>query len=259
MKKVGVPSLIWSGLKLNFLQSSWNFERLQNIGFLFSMNNMLKRIYKEDRTRFLQSLKRHIGFFNTHIFFSSAVLGVMTRLEEELPDTDPQHKEAEIESTKMGMMGPLAALGDSLFWSGLKPLALLAGVCIVWLTGFSKDGWVAAAVVSLAVYNLPRVVIKYFLLIKSYYQYKELFVLIQKVKFQDIMKSIKVAGMGLLGVVMAVYFMKKELSIISQKWLDSVLLFFVFWMVTVALRKKKSPTVIFAFMLLISLILAYIF
>ena len=71
MKKVGLPSLLWSGFKLNLLQASWNFERLQNVGFLFALRNMLKRIYAGDNPRFLAALKRHISFFNTHLFFSS--------------------------------------------------------------------------------------------------------------------------------------------------------------------------------------------
>jgi mannose/fructose/N-acetylgalactosamine-specific phosphotransferase system component IID len=219
---------------------------------------MLEKTYRGEKDRFLASLKRHIGFFNTHIFFSSAVLGVMVRLEEEFPNDDPKRKEDEIESAKMGMMGPLAAIGDALFWSGLKPLALLTGVAIVWLTNFSTAGWIAGAVSSLVIYNAPRVIIKYFLLIKAYFHYKDLFVLIQKVKFQSIMKSIKVAGMGLLGASMAVYFMKKPLTVISSRKLDSLLLFIAFWIFTAALRKKSPVIYIFGFSIFISIIIAYI-
>ncbi len=258
MRKVSIPSLIWSGIKLNFLQASWNFERLQNAGFLFSIINLLRGIYKDDREKLTAAIKRHMVFFNTHIFFSAAVLGVMARLEEELPDDDPKKKDAEIESSKMGMMGPLAAIGDSLFWSGLKPLALLTGTGIVWLYRFSVEGWLIACGVSLLIYNGPRVVIKYYLLMKSYFQYKELFVLIQRVKFQEIMKSIKVAGMGILGAVTALYFARKELTIIDKRWLDSAFLFAAFWLITVALRRKKSVSYIFSMVIFISVVLAYI-
>ena len=258
-QKIGTLSLIWSGIKLNFLQSAWNFERLQNAGFLFSIYNMLAKIYAGDEQGKLSAIKRHMNFFNTHIFFSSAALGVMTRLEEDLSNDDAKAKDAEIESTKMGIMGPLAAIGDALFWSGIRPLALLFGAGIVWMTDFSAAGWVQASIVSLTVYNLPRVIIKYYLLLKSYYKYKELFVLIQKVKFQDIMKSLKAAGMGILGVFTAVYLVRPELHI-TQKGgpVDMILIMAAFFLVTWALRSKKSVSNIFLGVLVISILISYL-
>lgn len=258
-KKIGTLSLIWSGVKLNFLQSAWNFERLQNAGFLFSIYNMLNKIYADNPAGKMAAIKRHMTFFNTHIFFSSAALGVMTRLEEDISNDDPKAKDIEIESTKMGIMGPLAAIGDALFWSGIRPLALLFGAGIVWMTNFSVEGWVQAAVVSLVVYNLPRVLIKYYLLLKSYYKYKELFVLIQKVKFQDIMKSLKAAGMGILGIYTAVYLTRPGLYV-TQKGhvMDVALIVAAFLLVTWALRSKKSVSNIFLGVLLASILVSYL-
>ncbi len=258
-KRIGTLSLIWSGFKLNFLQSAWNFERLQNAGFLFSINNMLSKIYAGNEAGRLAAIKRHMTFFNTHIFFSSAALGVMTRLEEDLPETDLKHKETEIDNTKMGIMGPLAAIGDALFWSGIRPLALLFGAGIVWMTGFSADGWVQASVVSLVIYNFPRVMIKYYLLLKSYYKYKELFVLIQKVKFQDIMKSLKAAGMGILGIFTAVYLTRPEMRVTLKGGpLDMVIVVAAFFAVTWALRTKKSVSNIFLGVIVVSILISYI-
>ncbi|MCE5300104.1 MAG: PTS system mannose/fructose/sorbose family transporter subunit IID, partial [Spirochaetia bacterium] len=214
----------------------------------------------EKREKFLAAIKRHTGFFNTHIFFSSAVIGVMARLEEDGQDSDQKAKETEIESMKMGIMGSLAAIGDALFWSGIKPLALLIGAMMVWMTGYSVTGWVVAAVTSLLVYNLPRIVIKYYLLFKSYFQYGELFTLIQKVKFQDIMKSIKVGGMGLLGAAMAVYLAGKDMEEINHNQGVGIVLFLAaFLTVTWSLRTKKSVSFIFAGVVISCILLAYIF
>jgi mannose PTS system EIID component len=258
-KRIGTTALIWSGLKLNFLQASWNFERLQNMGFLFSIFNMLKIIYQDKKQEKTAAIRRHISFFNTHIFFSSAVLGAITRLEEDIPDTDPKAKETEIENTKMGIMGPLAAIGDALFWSGIRPLAMLFGAGIVWMSGFTLNGWIAGAVTSLVVYNLPRVVIKYYLLLKSYYNYKELFVLIQRVKFQDIMKSIKVAGMGVLGLFMAVYLNLgiSHITLAGHK-ADVLMIAVTFLIVLWLLRSKKPVSYIFLGVLVVSILISYL-
>ena len=49
-----------------FLQGSWNYERMQNLGWAFSLIPAIKKLYttKEDRAA---ALTRHMEFFNTHI------------------------------------------------------------------------------------------------------------------------------------------------------------------------------------------------
>lgn len=103
-----------------FLQASWNFERMQNVGWAYAMIPALKKLYKskEDRS---QALKRHLEFFNTHPYLASPVLGVTLTLEEEKAagkDID----NAAIQGVKIGMMGPLAGVGDPIFWGTLRPI-----------------------------------------------------------------------------------------------------------------------------------------
>lgn len=258
MNKLKARNLIAAGLRLNFLQSSWNFERLQNAGFLFAVYPLLKIIYKESPEALRNAVKRHFNFFNTNFFFSSAALGVMAKLEEELPNDEPARKDSEIENTKLGIMGPLAAIGDSLFWSGLKPFALLCGSAIVLLNGFELKSIIAAAAVSLAVFNLPKFIIKYYLLVKSYYNHRELFILIQKVKFQDIMKSIKIIGIGLAGAVMASYMAVKELTLVQSRLMDSILLAAAYFLMSFALKKKRTVSQVFFGTVLICIVFSYI-
>lgn len=258
MKVLKLLELLWAGIKLNFLQTSWNFERLQNIGFLFSFIHILRRIYKNSKLNFLLSIKRHITFFNTNIFFSSAILGVMTKLEEEINNDNPETKEKEIENIKIGIMGPLAAIGDSLFWTGIKPLALLIGGGLVWLYNYEIKIFLIACLISILIYNVPRILIKYFLLYKSYFQYTELFLLIQKIRFQDIMKSIKLLGMGVLGIVMAGYLNFKESDIIVNRFLESFLLILFFIFIVRALKRKVSVSTVFISVVIGSIIFSYI-
>ncbi|HRU38890.1 MAG TPA: PTS system mannose/fructose/sorbose family transporter subunit IID, partial [Candidatus Goldiibacteriota bacterium] len=220
--------------------------------------NILKRIYGNDRDNLQRAVKRHMGFFNTHIFFSSAVLGAVARCEKEIPNSDTEAKDREIDAVKMGIMGPLAAIGDALFWSGLKPFALLAGVVTVMLGGNTPSSLAAAAAVSLVVFNLPRVVIKYYLLFKSYYDFDRLFESIRQVKFQEIMKSIRLMGMGMLGGTMAVFLYSKDLNIVNQRLPDSVLLSLVFGVMAFAIRRKVSVSHLFTGVVIISVLLSYI-
>lgn len=258
MNKIKAGSLIGAGIRLNFLQASWNFERLQNIGFLFAIYPLLKIIYGGDKEKIMEAVRRHINFFNTNFFFASAALGVMAKLEEELPGDMQARKESEIENTKMGIMGPLAAIGDSLFWSGIKPFALLTGAAIVLLGNFTNESVIAAVLVSLLVFNVPKLVIKYYLLAKSYYNYRELFILIQKVKFQNLMKSIKVIGIGLGGAVLASYLAVKELTIIQARPVDTLFMCAAYYFMALALKKKRTVFQVLLGTVIICIVFSYI-
>ncbi|OJF95350.1 PTS mannose family transporter subunit IID [Alkalibacterium sp. 20] len=106
--------------RTQFLQASWNFERMQNVGWAYAMIPALKKLYttKEDRAA---ALKRHLEFFNTHPYLASPVFGVTLTLEEQKAageDID----DAAIQGVKIGMMGPLAGVGDPIFWGTLRPI-----------------------------------------------------------------------------------------------------------------------------------------
>src|SRR5699024_7862942 len=103
-----------------FLQGSWNYERMQNGGRVYSMIPAIKRLYrtKEDRAA---ALERHLEFFNTHPYVASPSLGVTLALEEERANGATVENKA-IQGVKVGMMRPLAGIGDPVFWSTLKPI-----------------------------------------------------------------------------------------------------------------------------------------
>lgn len=103
-----------------FLQGSWNYERMQNGGWAFSMIPAIKRLYKtkEDRAA---ALERHLEFFNTHPYVASPIIGVTLALEEERANGVPVDNKA-IQGVKVGMMGPLAGIGDPMFWFTVKPI-----------------------------------------------------------------------------------------------------------------------------------------
>ncbi len=258
MKKISIFSLLISGLKLNFLQASWNFERLQNIGFLFSIYNILKVIYKNNIDGLKSAIKRHIEFFNTNIFFSSAVLGMISRLEEELDDSDPEKKNREIENSKIGVMGPLAAIGDSIFWSAIKPFALLTGIGYTYLMKFSFESFIYGSLISIITYNIPRIFVKYYLLMQAYYNYQKLFTLLQKIEFQHLIKIIKLNGMIFLGFIMAGYFYKKDLNLIPIKLIDNFLLIIIFILIAMALKRKTSISNILIAIIILSVFISYI-
>ncbi|WP_195468287.1 PTS system mannose/fructose/sorbose family transporter subunit IID [Clostridium sp. D43t1_170807_H7] len=103
-----------------FLQGSWNYERMQNGGWAFAMIPAIKRLYKTKEER-AAALKRNLEFFNTHPYVASPVLGVTLALEEERANGVPI-EDRTIQGVKVGMMGPLAGIGDPVFWFTVRPI-----------------------------------------------------------------------------------------------------------------------------------------
>ena len=109
---------VW--LRSTFLQGSWNYDRMQNGGWAFAMIPAIKKLYKTKEER-ADALKRHLEFFNTHPYVASPIIGVTLALEEERANGAPID-DITIQGVKVGMMGPLAGIGDPVFWFTVKPI-----------------------------------------------------------------------------------------------------------------------------------------
>ena len=128
-KKVTKNDLFWTFVRSNFLLGSFNFERMQSIGFCVSMMPILKRVYKGDELK--AALKRHLEFFNTQPFVAAAIMGIIGAMEEKRAngaDISP----ATLSGVKVGLIGPLAGVGDPIFWGTIRPVlaALGAGIAL---------------------------------------------------------------------------------------------------------------------------------
>lgn len=103
-----------------FLQGSWNYERMQNLGWAYALIPAIKKLYtsKEDRSA---ALERHLEFFNTHPYVAAPIIGVTLALEEERAN-GADIDDTAIQGVKIGMMGPLAGVGDPVFWFTVRPI-----------------------------------------------------------------------------------------------------------------------------------------
>ena len=137
-----------------FLQGSWNYERMQNLGWAYSLIPAIKKLYtnKEDQAA---ALKRHLEFFNTHPYVAAPIMGVTLALEEEKANgTDIE--DAAIQGVKIGMMGPLAGAGDPLFWFTLRPIFLSLGA------GLAVSGNILGPIVFFVLWNAMVAAVKWY-------------------------------------------------------------------------------------------------
>lgn len=115
-------------VRSNFQQASFNFERIHGLGFCFDLIPAIKRLYhkKEDQ---VAALKRHLVFFNTTPAVVGPVIGVTAAMEEAKAN-GAEIEEGSINSMKIGLMGPLAGVGDPLVWGTLRPITAALGASI---------------------------------------------------------------------------------------------------------------------------------
>lgn len=62
-KKITKSDLMGVFIRSNLFQGSWNFERMQSLGFCFSVIPVIKRLYPEKEPEREQAIKRHLEFF----------------------------------------------------------------------------------------------------------------------------------------------------------------------------------------------------
>lgn len=91
-----------------------SFDRMQALAFGYSMNGVMRKIFKDKPEELKDAMKRHTSMFNTNCDWGSIIHGITISLEEQraLGHEDEITPEM-IQSLKIGLMGPLAGIGDS--------------------------------------------------------------------------------------------------------------------------------------------------
>jgi mannose/fructose/N-acetylgalactosamine-specific phosphotransferase system component IID len=92
-------------------QCGWNYERMQSVGYCYSMLPVLKKMHP-DPEDFKEAFITNLNFFNTNpIVGTPLIMGAHIALEEAGASYDTT------EGLKVGLMGPLAGVGDTLVWA----------------------------------------------------------------------------------------------------------------------------------------------
>ncbi|MGO3499779.1 PTS system mannose/fructose/sorbose family transporter subunit IID [Leuconostoc falkenbergense] len=183
-------SVAW---RSQFLQGSWNYERMQNVGWAYAMIPAIKKLYKSKEDR-ASALKRHLEFFNTHPYVASPIIGVTLALEEERANGAPIDDTA-IQGVKVGMMGPLAGIGDPVFWFTVRPILGALGASL------AMSGNILGPILFFVLWNVIRMA---FLWYTQEFGYKAGSAITQDLSgglLKDITKGASILGMFILAVL----------------------------------------------------------
>lgn len=146
-----VRELFWHSF---VLESSYNYERQQALGYAIGMWPAIKRFYKTKDER-SDALVRHMAIFNTTPHLVSTISGISTVLEKEASE-NPEFDKSIINNVKVGLMGPLAGIGDSFFWGTLRIIASGIGISL------AQQGSIMGMVLFLLIFNVPHILIRYY-------------------------------------------------------------------------------------------------
>lgn len=158
--KIGKKELRSIFLRSLTLEYSWNYERQQHMGYCFAMLPAIRKIYEEKEAQ-IEAAKRHMEFFNTTPYISTAVLGISAAMEESNEKTE-DFDTSSINSVKVALMGPLAGIGDSMFWGTLRVIATGIG------TSLALQGNILGPILFWLIYNIPAFAVRWFCMKAGY-------------------------------------------------------------------------------------------
>ncbi len=193
MRSLSKMKLLHVWLRLLLLQGSWNFERLQGGGWFYAMAPVLRVLYGEKEMQ--RIAREHVGYFNTHPYLAPSVIGAAIRME--LERSEGKEPEIGIADFKEMVASPYAAVGDALFWGGLRPLA--AGIALL----LAIKGLVIAPVVFLILFNALPLWFRIAGFLSGYELGLRSVEFLQRRKLPDLAIRLKEAAVVLLGGVAA--------------------------------------------------------
>lgn len=152
LDKKTLNKMVWRSV---YLQASFNYERMQAGGWLYSILPGLEKIHT-DKKDLSASMAHNLEFFNTHPFLVNFVMGIVLSLEQNKTDIQT------IRAVRVAAMGPLGGIGDALFWFTLVPIT--AGIT----ANMAIAGNIAAPFIFLLIFNAVQFGLRYFLMHWSY-------------------------------------------------------------------------------------------
>lgn len=208
----------WSKYYLSAEVAS-GFERLTAPAFSFGMEPVLNKLYHDSPEEYKAALKRHLMFYNSEATWGSMIFGISCALEEEranmLKNGAPQEEldaSADmITNLKVGLMGPLAGIGDSVNHGMIRPLLLSIFIPVA-----SAGLWIAG-VAPLLIWGVCISLFAYLLATKGYALGKKSVVgILQSGTLSKFINMASVLGLFMMGALSSTY-IKLNTAI---KWAD---------------------------------------
>lgn len=187
---------------------SSGFERLTAPAFSFGMTPILTKLYKDNPDEYIQSLQRHLMFYNSEATWGALIFGISCALEEERASMLEEGASEEelnasadmITNLKVGLMGPLAGIGDTINHGMLRPMLLSIFIPLA-----AAGSWMAG-VGPLLIWGIVISAFSYILVTKGYTLGRKSVVSILKSgKLNQFITTASVLGLFMMGALSSTY------------------------------------------------------
>lgn len=245
------------------MEHSWNYERMMHMGYARALMPILKKLYPKDED-FREALQRHLEFYNTTPFIITFPLGISAAMEEERSTSVDTFDTKSISDVKTALMGPLAGIGDSIFWGTLRIIATGIG------TSLALQGNLLGPLLFFLVWNVPHWISRYILSFVGFNLGTEVITKAnQKGVMDKITRAASVVGLSVAGAMTAemvnvnipIAIGAGENATTVQAILDGIIpgipKLLVFWLAYRLLKRKTSPLLIMLIMLVLGIAGAY--
>lgn len=263
MKKISKKTLLKSWVRWSCGNlSSMSFQWLESFGFADSMAPVIKELYGENKEEEIAALKRHSVFYNTEPQIGSIVNGIVCGLEEERANGADIDDEV-INSIKIGLMGPLAGIGDAMIPGLLVPLLLSISI------GLAEGGNIIGPLFYIVSFISIVTLLNYYVFFSGYKLGTKSVDMITGDKAQRVRESFNLLGSIVVGGVAASYVnvttpleiatgnadstvvINDVLNGIFPSLLSLIVVLFCWWLMT---KKNVSALKVMLILILIALI-----
>lgn len=177
-----------------------SFDRMQALAFGYSMNAIMRKLYKDDEDELRAAMQRHTSMFNTNCDWGSIIHGITISLEEQRAlgheDVSPEI----IQSLKLGLMGPLAGIGDSV------DQGIVATIPLAIFVPMALKGSIIAAFIPGIIYMIWSYGFSWFLFNKGYSLGKNAVLdILQSGSIKKIIDIASIVGLFMIGCLSASY------------------------------------------------------
>ncbi|WP_232204476.1 PTS system mannose/fructose/sorbose family transporter subunit IID [Olsenella profusa] len=121
-------------------QAGFSFERMQAPGFTWSMLPCFEKLYPNSKKDMSEFMTYNMEFMNTEMHMATFLMGLELSMEERHTDRNL------IAGIRNGLFGPLAGLGDAIFWFTVLPIS--AGICC----SLAQDGSALGPILYIAIW-----------------------------------------------------------------------------------------------------------
>lgn len=144
-EKTLIKSMFWRSFTL---YSAVTPAKQGASGVSYTMQPFIDRFYKNREADRKKAMVRHMSYFNTNVAMFPFIMGITASMEKENSQKSDFNAES-INAIKTSLIGPLAGIGDSVFWGVLRVIAAGIGVSLAQANNF------LAPIIFLLLFNLP--------------------------------------------------------------------------------------------------------